>query len=89
MKFKAQDKHNQLIEKITPQHLVFGIDIAQLTHVARAVNFRGIAIGNPLSFSNDKEGFQALLRWIQSLQEAHNLSNYRHGTDGALLAKHL
>ncbi|NIK80617.1 transposase [Paenibacillus castaneae] len=74
MKFKAQDKQNQLIEKITPQHLVVGIDIAQLTHVARAVNFRGIAIGNPLSFSNDEEGFQALLRWIQSLQEAHNLN---------------
>ncbi|CAM3796389.1 IS110 family transposase [Paenibacillus glucanolyticus] len=74
MKFKAQDKQNQLIEKITPQHLVVGIDIAQLTHVARAVNFRGIAIGNPLSFSNDEEGFQILLRWIQSLQAAHNLN---------------
>ncbi|WP_010493213.1 IS110 family transposase [Paenibacillus elgii] len=74
MKFKAQDKQNQLIEKITPQHLVVGIDIAQLTHVARAVNFRGIVIGNPLSFSNDEEGFQSLLRWIQSLQAAHNLN---------------
>jgi transposase len=75
MKFKSQDKQNQLIEKITSQHLVVGIDIAQLTHVARAVNFRGIAIGNPLSFSNDEEGFQILLRWIQSLQVAHNLNS--------------
>jgi len=74
MKFKAQDKQNQLIEKITSQHLVIGIDIAQLTHVARAVNFRGIVIGNPLSFSNDEKGFQILLRWIQSLQAAHNLN---------------
>ncbi len=41
MKFKSQDKQNQLIEKITAQHLVVGIDIAQLTHVARAVNFAG------------------------------------------------
>ncbi|MBD2868860.1 hypothetical protein [Paenibacillus arenilitoris] len=32
MKFKAQDKQNQLIEKFTPQHLVVGIDMAQLTH---------------------------------------------------------
>jgi transposase len=39
MKFKSQDKQNQLIEKITAQHLVVGIDIAQQTHVARAVNF--------------------------------------------------
>ncbi|WP_309122736.1 hypothetical protein [Paenibacillus sp.] len=26
MKFKAQEKQNQLIEKVTPQHLVVGID---------------------------------------------------------------
>jgi len=75
MKFKAQEKQNQLIEKITPQHLVVGIDIAQLTHVARAVNFRGIAVGSPLAFSNDEEGFQILLRWIQSLQAAYNLNS--------------
>ncbi|MCE5172688.1 hypothetical protein LQV63_25805 [Paenibacillus profundus] len=42
MKFKSQDKQNQLIEKITAQHLVVGIDIAQQMHVARAVNFRGL-----------------------------------------------
>jgi len=44
MKFKSQAKQNQLIEKITAQHLVVGIDIAQQTHVARAVNFRGIVV---------------------------------------------
>ncbi|BBH19012.1 hypothetical protein Back11_30840 [Paenibacillus baekrokdamisoli] len=74
MKFKSQDKQNQLIEKITPKHLVVGIDIAQLTHVARAVNFRGIVIGNPLSFSNDEDGFHSLYQWIERLQNAHNLS---------------
>jgi len=74
MKFKSQDRQNQLIEKITDQHLVIGIDIAQQTHVARAVNFRGIVIGKPLSFSNDEEGFQILLRWIQMLQSTHALT---------------
>ena len=74
MKFKSQARQNQLIEKITAQHLVVGIDIAQQTHVARAVNFRGIVVGNPLSFSNDEEGFNSLLRWIQSLQTAHTLT---------------
>ncbi|OBZ15812.1 IS110 family transposase [Bacillus sp. FJAT-26390] len=54
--------------------MVVGIDIAQQTHVARAVNFRGIVVGNPQSFSNDEEGFQILLRWIQSLQTAHALT---------------
>jgi transposase len=42
MKFKAQAKQNQLLERISTQHLVVGIDIAQQSHVARAVNFRGI-----------------------------------------------
>jgi transposase len=31
-------------------------------------------VGNPLSFSNDEEGFHSLLRWIQSLQTAHALT---------------
>jgi transposase len=74
MKFKSQARQNQLIEKITAQHLVVGIDIAQQTHVARAVNFRGIIVGQPLSFSNDVEGFHTLLQWIQKLQAAHQLS---------------
>jgi transposase len=73
MKLK-QVKQNQLIEKITAQHLVVGIDIAQQTHVARAVNFRGIIIGDSLSFSNDKRGVRNLLLWIQKLQSAHSLS---------------
>jgi transposase len=74
MKFKSQARQNQLIEKITAQHLVVGIDIAQQMHVARAVNFRGIIIGDYLSFSNDEEGFHSLLLWIQKLQTSHNLS---------------
>ncbi|CAM4508150.1 hypothetical protein FHS16_005724 [Paenibacillus endophyticus] len=41
MKFKSQVRQNQLIEKITAQHLVVGIDIAQQLHVARAVNSLG------------------------------------------------
>jgi hypothetical protein len=60
MKFKSQDNQNQLIENITVNHLVIGVDIEQEIHVARAVNFRGIALGNPLEFSNDEVGFQSL-----------------------------
>ncbi len=52
MKFKAQDKQNQLIENITVHHLVVGVDIAQEAHVARAVSFRGIALGHPLEFGS-------------------------------------
>lgn len=44
MKFKMQDKQNQLIERISDKHLVVGVDIAQELHMARAVNFRGIIV---------------------------------------------
>jgi hypothetical protein len=50
MKFKMQDKQNQLIERISDKHLVVGVDIAQELHVARAVNFRGIIVGDPITF---------------------------------------
>jgi transposase len=74
MKFKSQDKQNQLIENITVNHIVVGVDIAQETHVARAVNFRGVALGNPLEFSNDEEGFKSLDRWISDLLASYKLS---------------
>jgi transposase len=75
MKFKMQDKQNQLIQRITDQHLVVGIDIAQQIHVARSVNFRGIVLGNPISFGNHEEGFNSLLDWINKLINDHNLDN--------------
>ena len=68
MKFKMQDKQNQLIERISAQHLVVGVDMAQEIHVARAVNFRGIIVGDPLSFENNEEGFDRLLHWINELK---------------------
>ena len=68
MKYKMQDKQNQLIERISDYHLVVGVDIAQQFHVARAVNYRGIVIGDPLSFENNEEGFARLLKWINQLK---------------------
>ncbi|WP_045523243.1 IS110 family transposase [Neobacillus niacini] len=73
MNFKMQDKQNQLIERISVKHLVVGVDIAQQLHVARAVNFRGIVVGDPLTFKNNEEGFASLLIWIKNLQRLNNL----------------
>jgi len=73
MKFKMQNKQNQLIERISVKHLVVGVDIAQHFHVARAVNFRGIVVGDPLTFKNNEEGFTSLLKWIKNLQSLNNL----------------
>ena len=73
MKFKLFQKQNQRILNITNNHLVVGIDIAKETHVARAVNYRGIELGKHLSFSNDSYGFDRLIRWIERLQNQHSL----------------
>ncbi|UZD47303.1 IS110 family RNA-guided transposase [Peribacillus frigoritolerans] len=73
MKFKMQDKQNQLIERISDNHLVVGVDIAQQLHVARAVNFRGIVVGDPLAFENNEDGFASLLKWMEKLQRLNKL----------------
>ncbi|MFF2450839.1 IS110 family transposase [Neobacillus sp. NPDC058068] len=75
MNFKMQNKQNQLIERISDTHLIVGVDIAQQLHVARAVNFRGIVVGDPLSFENNEEGFVKLLSWIQKLQKLKKLDS--------------
>ncbi|TJY37548.1 IS110 family transposase [Cohnella pontilimi] len=74
MKFKAQDKQNQLIENISSSHLVVGVDIAQEAHVARAVSYRGIALGSPLQFGSHHEGFGRFAWWIQDLLKSYKLS---------------
>lgn len=74
MNFKMQDKQNQLIERISDKHLIVGVDIAQQFHVARAINYRGIIVGDPLTFENSEVGFKRLLNWIQSLQEMKDLN---------------
>jgi transposase len=74
MKFKMQDKQNQLIERISDKHLVVGVDIAQQFHVARAVNFRGIVVGDPLTFENNEDGFTILLKWINELKRINKFN---------------
>lgn len=73
MNFKMQDKQNQLVERISDTHLIVGVDIAQQLHVARAVNFRGIVVGDPLTFENNEDGFIKLVNWIQDLKRLKNL----------------
>jgi transposase len=74
MKFKAQDKQNQLIENISSLHLVVGVDIAQEAHVARAVSYRGIALGSPVQFGSHDQGFNRFASWIQDLLKSNKLS---------------
>ncbi|MDQ0196895.1 IS110 family transposase [Paenibacillus wynnii] len=81
MKFKQRNKQNQQIERITPKHVVIGVDIAKEIHVARAVNYRGIEIGKPLKFADSKEGFIRFQQWLEHLQSAHRLNNVLVGME--------
>ncbi len=74
MNFKMQNKQNQLIERISSNHLIVGVDIAQQFHVARAVNYRGIIVGDPFTFENNEEGFMKLVNWMQDLQKLKHLN---------------
>ncbi|TDL47402.1 hypothetical protein E2R60_29930 [Paenibacillus dendritiformis] len=68
MKYKQKMKMNQRIEQITESTLMVGADIAKDLHVARAIDFRAIEIGNECVFSNNNTGFEALLLWMKELQ---------------------
>jgi transposase len=45
VKYKMQQKQNQRIQQITDATIIVGADIAKQTHVARAIDFRGIELG--------------------------------------------
>lgn len=81
MNFKQSMAQNQRILSITDHHIIVGIDIAKNIHVARAVNYRGIEIGQHFSFSNDDSGFNKLRSWINRLQTQSGLNNVMVGME--------
>jgi len=50
----------------------FGVDVASMTHFARAFDFRGIELGKIIRISNDAQGFQLFKLWVNELKENHN-----------------
>ena len=52
--------------------MVLGIDIASEEHYARAFNWRGIELGNVISFSNSREGFDKFKVWMERLKKENN-----------------
>ncbi|CAM4444541.1 transposase [Paenibacillus endophyticus] len=48
---------NERINQITST-LIVGVDIAKFKHVARAQNYRGVELGRPITFENNREGFE-------------------------------
>src|SRR5690625_4064294 len=71
MKYKLKQKKNQRILDITEQTLVVGADIAKDTHVARAIDFRGIELGKDYVFCNSRKRLSKLVTWMKALQRQY------------------
>lgn len=71
MKYKLKQKQNQRLLDITDQTLVVGADIAKDTHVARAIDFRGIELGKDCVFENSRKGLSKLVSWMKALQRQY------------------
>ncbi|MGO4543025.1 transposase [Paenibacillus sp. 2TAB19] len=58
---------NERIDQITSSTLVVGVDIAKFKHVARAQDYRGVEHGKPITFENNREGFEIFVCWFQKI----------------------
>ncbi|OKP83291.1 transposase, partial [Paenibacillus sp. P3E] len=56
-------------------------DIAKETHVARAIDFRGIELGKDCVFSNTRTGLEQLVQWMKELQQEHAKSDVLFGIE--------
>lgn len=55
--YKMHSTQNERINQITSSTLIVGVDIAKFKHVARAQDYRGVELGRPITFENNREGF--------------------------------
>ncbi|MEF2248852.1 IS110 family transposase, partial [Paenibacillus sp. IITD108] len=82
MKFTGKAAINQRIERITNQHAVVGIDIAKDVHAAQMIDFRGRELARRhLSFTNTREGFEKLVKWMHEVGSSHNKSSFLIGME--------
>ncbi|MCF8568621.1 IS110 family transposase [Alicyclobacillus tolerans] len=76
-----QQKQNQRIQQITDATIIVGADIAKQTHVARAIDFRGIELGKECVFNNDDEGMTKLVTWMKELQRLYGKTDVVFGVE--------
>ena len=68
-------KQNEKISQVKISTLVVGVDIGSTTHYARAFNWRGVELGRVFKFSNTRDGFEGLTKWMQYLMKKNELSD--------------
>lgn len=63
---------NEKIAQVTEKTLIVGVDVASMTHFARAFDFRGIELGKIIRISNDAQGFRLFKLWVNELKGKYN-----------------
>lgn len=63
---------NERIIQITPSTLIIGVDIAKFKHVARDQDYRGVEFGKPITFENNRQGFELFVNWFRKISKEHS-----------------
>jgi len=66
-------KKDNKLEAVTPSTLIVGIDIAKTVQWARFTDYRGLELGKPVRFKNDKTGFESIVASIEGVCKLKNL----------------
>jgi transposase len=63
----SKNRVNRRLERITPNTLIVGVDISKSRQYASFVDYRGLEVFKPLSFQNNRNGFDIFISKIGSL----------------------
>jgi transposase len=66
--FKMKCNQNQKILQVSESKMIIGIDVASGIHYARAFDNRGIEQANVFRFTNNREGFEAFVKWTDAVR---------------------
>jgi transposase len=65
MRIKSQTDQN--LEKVTPELIILGIDIAKHIHWAKFTDYRGVECGKAIKVENNINGFELILSKIKEI----------------------
>ena len=66
--FKMKCNQNQRILQVSESKIIIGIDVASEIHYARAFDHRGIEQAKVFRFTNNREGFEAFVKWADAVK---------------------
>jgi transposase len=74
-----KNRTNQRLEEITVATLIVGVDIAKTTHWSRFTDYRGVEVGKPVKFKNNRAGFETIVSRIEQIRNSNTPSQKAFG----------